>query len=100
MVCPRCQGEGWICDQHPSQPYPHGDCIGPGNPCPVCQDPSRPRQPDDWVTIARRTDPPPRHAWTLTKADRQIACWLTCHGESYGWETQTIENDRLSTGRR
>lgn len=25
--------EGWICEAHPDQPWPHGDCGGPGMPC-------------------------------------------------------------------
>ena len=38
--------------------------------------------------------------WTLTKDGRRRECELRCHGESYGWETQTLENGELSTGRR
>ncbi len=36
----------------------------------------------------------------MTKDGRQIRCELRSHGESYGWETQTLENGELSTGRR
>ena len=25
--------EGWICERHPEQPWPHDDCTGPGEPC-------------------------------------------------------------------
>jgi hypothetical protein len=38
--CPRCQGEGWICEEHMDRPWPHPDpseptgrCGGPGIPC-------------------------------------------------------------------
>ena len=31
MTC-HC-AEGWICEQHPDQPWPHDDCAGPGAPC-------------------------------------------------------------------
>jgi hypothetical protein len=24
---------GWICEEHPSTPYPHADCSGPGQQC-------------------------------------------------------------------
>jgi hypothetical protein len=24
---------GWVCDIHPGEPWPHGDCPGPGVPC-------------------------------------------------------------------
>ena len=30
--CGKC-AEGWICEQHPDQPWPHDDCVGPGMPC-------------------------------------------------------------------
>jgi hypothetical protein len=29
--------QGWICEQHPDQGWPHDECTGPGMPCPVCQ---------------------------------------------------------------
>jgi hypothetical protein len=25
--------DGWICETHPDQPWPHDDCIGPGTLC-------------------------------------------------------------------
>jgi hypothetical protein len=25
--------EGWVCERHPDQPFPHDDCAGPGMPC-------------------------------------------------------------------
>jgi hypothetical protein len=25
--------EGWICEEHPTLPWPHDDCAGPGMPC-------------------------------------------------------------------
>jgi hypothetical protein len=30
--------EGWTCEKHPDQPWPHGDCPGPGEQChnPAC----------------------------------------------------------------
>jgi hypothetical protein len=28
--------EGWICEAHPDQGWPHDDCAGPGEPCPRC----------------------------------------------------------------
>lgn len=35
--CPACN-DGWICEAHPNQPYPH--CAGAGMPCrePECPD--------------------------------------------------------------
>lgn len=41
--CNRC-ADGWICEQHPDQPWPHARtanptdlCSGPGVPCPTCR---------------------------------------------------------------
>ena len=28
--------EGWICERHPENGWPHDDCTGPGMPCPTC----------------------------------------------------------------
>jgi hypothetical protein len=46
--------DGWICEQHPEQGWPHDDCAGPGRPCTLCQ-PSegKPRLPGGWRSIAR-----------------------------------------------
>jgi len=35
MTCPLCQGELWLCEEHPDKPWPHDDCPGPGFAC-VC----------------------------------------------------------------
>ena len=52
----RCN-DGWICEQHPEQGWPHDDCAGPGMPCAICQPPDeRPRLPDDWRSIVRVDD--------------------------------------------
>ncbi len=41
--------DGWICEEHPEQGWPHDDCAGPGMPCPICNNaPGRPRLPEDW----------------------------------------------------
>ena len=36
--CPRCQGSGWVCETHPTQPIHHrledgSECGGGGSPC-------------------------------------------------------------------
>jgi hypothetical protein len=37
--CPTCRGEGWVCEEHPGQPFEHYVaqtnqlCPGPGMPC-------------------------------------------------------------------
>jgi hypothetical protein len=34
-VCPTCRGSGWLCEEHPMQPWEHehGDCDGAGVAC-------------------------------------------------------------------
>jgi hypothetical protein len=29
----KCDGGGWVCEQHPEREWPHDDCAGPGEPC-------------------------------------------------------------------
>jgi hypothetical protein len=33
LVCSVCRGSGWLCDEHPTQPWEHGDCDGVGVAC-------------------------------------------------------------------
>jgi hypothetical protein len=37
--------EGWICEQHPDQGWPHDDCAGPGKRCFWCNTDDPPRMP-------------------------------------------------------
>ena len=48
--CKRCRDARWICELHPDQPAPHGDCDGARMPCPRCQDPDQREMPDDWTS--------------------------------------------------
>ena len=34
LTCGKCDN-GWICEEHPDQPWPHQNCAGPGMPCDV-----------------------------------------------------------------
>src|SRR5688572_23610694 len=39
--CAWCSGNAWVCEfAHTGEPHnhgwPHGDCAGPGEPCPCC----------------------------------------------------------------
>ena len=34
LTCGKCN-DGWICEAHSDQPWPHGWCAGPGMPCDV-----------------------------------------------------------------
>jgi hypothetical protein len=45
--------DGWICEQHPEQGWPHDDCGGPGMPCPRCNADDRPRMPEGWQSKIR-----------------------------------------------
>ena len=53
--------EGWICEEHPEQPWPHDDCAGPGTQCdnPDClwwrgTDPAA-LNTDDWDEVIAST---------------------------------------------
>ena len=37
LLCRLCAAEGWVCEQHPAQPWPHPGCQSPRAPCPVCR---------------------------------------------------------------
>jgi hypothetical protein len=50
LVCPLCQGERWVCEEHTDRPWPHGDCPGPGVPCPICNTEEPPRTPPGFVS--------------------------------------------------
>jgi hypothetical protein len=32
-VCATCRGSGWLCEEHPAQPWEHEDCDGAGIAC-------------------------------------------------------------------
>ena len=33
LICARCRGSGWLCDEHPTLPWDHDDCEGAGVAC-------------------------------------------------------------------
>jgi len=75
MSC-RC-AEGWICEAHPDQPWPHQDCAGPGEPCPVCNTTDPPRLPYEWVSLLAADDDeiaerPKRQTGARLKDSRQL----------------------------
>lgn len=52
VECPVCStGEmaGWCCEAHPSEPFPHDDCAGPGMPCACRHNLTRTEEVDDGV---------------------------------------------------
>lgn len=50
-TCPRCLGERWVCEAHPDRVWPHDDCHGAGEPCPICNTVEPPRMPPGYVSI-------------------------------------------------
>lgn len=48
LLCGACNGGGWVCEQHPDRPFPHGDCGGPGDVC-ACLPPGS--YPHDELTM-------------------------------------------------
>jgi hypothetical protein len=60
--CPRCQGAGWVCENHPDRPWGHDhDCSRAGMPCPDCNEPhegERPTIGDDFIPAFDRDKGP------------------------------------------
>jgi hypothetical protein len=54
MAC-HC-ADGWICKVHPDEPWPHQDCLGPGEPCPACNTSDPPHLPANWVSLLAADD--------------------------------------------
>jgi len=56
-TCPNCNGEGWVCENHQSQPWnedPGGCQCGAGAPCRICNPCTRdfpPRMPPGFTEI-------------------------------------------------
>ena len=47
--CKRCRDAGWVCEEHPDSPAPHGACHAAQKPCPECQPAEgKPRLPTGW----------------------------------------------------
>ena len=55
-TCHRCVGQRWVCEAHPDRPWPHEDCAGPGEPCPLCNAGEPLRDPPGFVSIVRVED--------------------------------------------
>lgn len=36
ILCDQSREPGWLCADHPWQPWEHGDCKAEGAPCPRC----------------------------------------------------------------
>jgi hypothetical protein len=53
MPCTLCADARFVCEEHPSQPFPHDDCPGPGILCPACQDPDEPPEMPDLEVLHR-----------------------------------------------
>lgn len=50
--CSRCRDAGWLCEEHPDSPAPHGICNAAQFPCPDCQtECARPKMPAGWVSL-------------------------------------------------
>ena len=109
MTCDRCHGSRRICEAHQDQPWPHGDCAGPGEPCPLCNDGERPEMPG-FVSFTGDSrpieldhlppDPPPpiptREAlWAIARADGiKVSARLLVRG-AWGFEAQILHDGVL-----
>jgi hypothetical protein len=52
--CRRCHDAGWMCEEHPNSPAPHGACTAPQMPCPECQTDKKPRTPKGWESYLKK----------------------------------------------
>lgn len=55
--CDACEGERWICENHPDKPQEHDDCCGAGMPCLKCNTNEKgvmPAMPPGFRTIYSR----------------------------------------------
>jgi hypothetical protein len=119
--CVRCGGEGWICEAHPDLIWPHGDCAGPGQPCPLCNTRNPPRIPRDWVSLASvddgedkraqhqrallhnapqgapRQPSPGEEVWRVQTPEGAVhSCELRDHSRhGSGWELQILTNGEI-----
>ena len=86
--CGQCAG-GWICGQHPYQPWPHDDCAGPEIPC------ENPNCPHRWRTASRDTARPTdlrchacRQALVVIESDRPPVLVMRCRGCGHRWHAE------------
>jgi hypothetical protein len=50
-ACASCNGERWVCENHPDREWPDVCDCGAGMPCPACNAGSPPAMPPGSVTI-------------------------------------------------
>jgi hypothetical protein len=77
MTYGRCK-DGWICEEHPDNPWPHDDCAGPGMQCPnpECRGGKVTRHRRDDSTSCSRRPARRRHrrqVWPVLCAKRRSA---------------------------
>lgn len=85
-ACGQC-ADGWICEQHPYQPWPHDDCAGPRMPC------ENPNCPHRWRTVPRETArrtalrcPSCRQALVVIESDTPPVLVMRCRGCGHRWQ--------------
>lgn len=59
MTCPKCNGGGWVCEDHPDLPWNHNENCGAGMPCSCGRD----LVPAEMSVIAT-TDPEAVKKWS------------------------------------
>ena len=94
MACPECDGTRWICEVHET-PWPHGDCAGPGLPCPSCQPYERPELEND-VTYASTLPDPPIGPPEQRGSVRSVT--IEGHHVAYSCEVRTLPGSGLRPG--
>jgi hypothetical protein len=73
--------------------------------CHAAQDHGGMSDDEDWYKPNRPPVPPRQptpgeSVWSLRKNGKQVDCELRFHGESYGWECQSLHEGELAYGQR
>jgi hypothetical protein len=95
--CPRCQGSGWVCETHRTQPINHRlqdglECGGAGSPCeePGCRFRTHPINGDDarkqkWRKpyVKGKVDVAITSAWILVLTLVAAMFWMAISGNRF-----------------
>ncbi|MGH9240545.1 MAG: hypothetical protein ACRD3G_21085 [Vicinamibacterales bacterium] len=89
--CGQC-ANGWICELHPYQPWPHDDCEGPRT---LCENPNCPHR---WRTVTREAARPTdlrcrscRQALVVIELDTPPVFVMRCDGCGHRWKAEEPE---------
>lgn len=99
LNCSRCNGTGWVCDEHPNELWNHG-CGGAGLQCDICQSgDGRPEMRAGCKSIASVDDEPAEPRSAVPK-ERGSVRNVTIAGDpmTYHCEVRTLAGSGLRPG--